>query len=316
MSQHLGIPILIFASLVTVPALEAQVSTPTRLTNIINSYPDPSADGNRIVFQSNRTGRREIFVMDVDGENLVQLTNHPPYNETPVFSPDGSMIAFAAGSSGNTDIFIMNADGSGRKQLTDDPGDDSHPHWSTDGTRIIFNSSRDTPDRNANWSDQWHEVFSMNVDGGDIQKHTDCKAVCTYPSFSPDGTRIAYRKITNTPGFAWNLTSISRNSEVFVANVDGSTEINISNSAAFDGWPAWSPDGTKVAFTSNRMGPANVGHIFIVNADGTDVTQLTSGRWSYAQPAWSEDGQSIYAYQNEETDSYEFGDIAIIRVGH
>ena len=55
----------------------------------------------------------------------------------------------------------MNADGSGIVQLTRTNGDDSHPHWSADGSRIMFNSSRTTPDSAADWSKQWHELFSM-----------------------------------------------------------------------------------------------------------------------------------------------------------
>ena len=93
-----------------------------------------------------------------------------------------------------------------------------------------------------------------------IRRHTNCRSVCTYPSYSPDGTRIAYRKVVDAPGFQWDLTSALRNSEVFVADIDGNNERNVSNSAAFDGWPVFTPDGAGVVFSSNRAGPARVGH--------------------------------------------------------
>jgi Tol biopolymer transport system component len=102
----------------------------------------------------------------------------------------------------------------------------------------------------------------VNIDGNDLRQHTNCRTVCTYPSFSPAGTRLAYRKIVDTPSFAWDFTPGMRNSEVVVADADGSHEVNVSNNAAFDGWPAWSPDGTRIAFASNRAGPASVGQLY------------------------------------------------------
>jgi TolB protein len=282
-----------------------------RLTNIISSYPVFTPDGRRVVFQSNRSGRWEIYSMAIDGTDVRQLTNEPGDNVTPAVSPDGGWIAFAANPGGESDIFLMRADGTDRRQLTDHPGDDSHPHWFPDGERLAFNSARTTPDPAAEWSRQWHEVFSMRPDGSDLRQHTTCRSVCTYPVPSPEGDRIVYRKITDTPGYQWNLDSAARNSEVFVAGLDGSGEVNLSNSAAFDGWPTWTPDG-DVVFASNRAGPANVGQLFRVAADGTNLRQLTGGAWSHVQAAVAPGGAQLLAYRNVETDRDEFGDVVLM----
>lgn len=306
--------LLLSVDLSAVQAQEVLIHAPQRLTNIISAYPSPSPDGMRVAFQSNRTGRWEIYVMNVDGSDLTRITDRAGDNVTPAWSPDGEHIAFAASPDENSEIYVMNSDGSGLRRLTDHPGDDSHPHWSADGSRIIFNSARTTPDLEAGWLSQWHEVFSMQPDGTDVRQHTHHRAVSTFPSFSPDGTRIVYRKITNTPGFAWDLSSMNVNSEIFVADADGSNEVNLSSSAAFDGWPMWSPDGGRIVFASNRAGPANVGHLYIVNADGTGLQQITSGLWSYVQPAWSHDGSRVFAYQNQETADFEFGDVVVVDI--
>jgi len=214
----------------------------------------------------------------------------------------------------NNDVFTMNTDGTGLVQLTDSPGYDGHPHWSADGKRIVFNSDRSSPDPDAGWSDRWHEIYSMNADGSEIRKHTNCESVCTYGSLSPDGSKVLYRKVINSPSFSWNMKFSDRNSEIFVADSDGENEINLSNSAAFDGWPVWSPDGQRIAFASNRSGPANSGQIWTMKPDGSDLKQVSHGPWSHVQPAWSSDGKSIYAYQHEETEDHEFGSVVRIRL--
>jgi TolB protein len=288
-----------------------------QLTAVVNSYPSPSPDGERIVFQSNRTGRFELYVMARDGTGLQQLTNSPGNNVTPKWSPDGKLIVFAAEpQADNSEIYVMNADGSGVRPLSPAWGDDSHPSFSFDGKRVIFNSSRNTPDRSAEWSKQWHDVYSVKLDGSDLTRHTHCQTVCTYPSFSPDGKWIAYRKVVDTPGFQWDLTSSPRNSEVFVARVDGSDERNLSNNAAFDGWPVFTPDGRGVVFSSNRAGPARVGQLcFVALAGSAAPSVLTNGARSIAQPAISRDGKWLYAYANDEFADWEYGDVVIWPLG-
>jgi TolB protein len=102
----------------------------------------------------------------------------------------------------------------------------------------------------------------------------------TYPSWSPDGSKIAFRRMIG-----------DMNSEVFVANSDGTDVRNLSNHPAFDGWPAWSPDGKRIAFSSNRN--ANY-QIFIMNADGTDPHLLANTEGRATEPRWSPDGATIY----------------------
>jgi TolB protein len=213
---------------------------------------------------------------------------------------------------GDPEIYVMNADGSGVRRLTRQPGDDAHAHWSPDVKRIVFNSARTTPDLKADWSKQFHEIFTMAADGSDVRQVTRFKTVSTYPQFSPDGKKIAFRRVTDEPGMLWDLTKSARNSEVFVIDADGSNPINLSKSPAYDGWPTWSPDGAKVLFSSNRSGPANIGQLYVVDVDGSNLQKLTDGPGSFVQPSWSRDGKHIYAFQHWETE--EFGDIVVFEV--
>ena len=226
-------------------------SQPMSITAVRDAYPHLSPDGQALIFHSNRSGRQGIWISGADGGNprLLfdggQLGSDPG---TPVWSPDGLSIAFAMKPAGATDeneseIYVMGRDGSGIHRLTTAPGDDSHPHWGTDGKRIFFNSARATPDLKADWTRQWIDIYSMAADGSDLRRHTECRAVCTYPVPSPDGRSVAHRKTLVAAGVNWARQPIERNSEIFLTALDGSSSVNLSNSPAYDGWPNWSPDG-------------------------------------------------------------------------
>ena len=313
----------------TISSAKDETVVARRITNVMDRYPQLSHDGTTLVFDSNRSGTWQIYTCKLAGDAnpsdpmapiyrsdaVHQVTNLAFPARCPCWSPDMKKIAFAGEPYKHSEIFVMDSDGSHVVQLTHIGGDDSHPHWSTDGSRIMFNSSRTAPDPKADWSKQWHELFSMKPDGTDVRQHTHFKTVCTFGSFSPDMKKITYRKVIDGPGLQWDLTLGNRNSEVFVADADGTHEVNVSTSGAYDGWPVWSPNGKAIAFSSNRAGPANIGQIYIVNADGSKLRQVTAGPRSFAQPSWSPDGQRLFLYENCETAEYEYGNIAVVEVG-
>lgn len=230
--------------------------------------------------------------MDANGSNIIRLTRNSADDMFPVWSPGGSRIAFVsnrdektelADLEGNTEIYIMNSDGSDQVNISNSPARELHPNWSPDGSRIIFNTTRDDTLRNAlDHPFASFEIYSMNVDGSDWRRITNNSLTDTYASWSPDGSKILFRrKIDN-----------NQNSEIFVMNSDGSVPVNVTNHPAFDGWPTWSPDGSKIAFASNRTGTFN---IYVMNSDGSNLTKLTDSESpdEDARPNWSKDGSKI-----------------------
>jgi TolB protein len=268
-----------------------------------------SPDGATLLFQSNRSGRWALYVADADGSHVRILLDSGDDPSTPAWAPDGKRIAFVATVAGSTEIFVVDADGTGRRQLTAAPGDDEHPHWGTDG-RLWWDSGRTTPDLSAPWEQQHQEVHSMAPDGTDVRQHTQCRALCTYASLSPDGRWLAYRRVVPSPGRNWDQSGSPRNSEIMVARPDGSDERNVSVDPAFDGWPTWSHDSRWVAFASNRGGDANVGQVYAVRPDGTGLRQLTTGTWSNVQPAYTPDGRRLLTYRHLEGAEFEHGFVA------
>lgn len=271
-----------------------------RVTVTVDGYPTLSSDGRTILFESDRTGNSEIYTMNVDGTNIKQLTFNDSNDDSPAWSSDGKLIAFASVRDGDSEIYVMDRNGQNQKRLTKSAGDDSHPKFSSDGSRIIFNSARTTGDLSLEWGKQTHEIFSMKIDGSDIEQLTRNKTVTTYAAFSADGKKIIFRKVTDRPGFNWDLSINARNSEVFILDIASGQQVNLSNSPAYDGWPVWTPDG-RIVFASNRNGIPSRSALYIVNADGTGLKQITDSRYSYNQHSISPDGKFILAERNAES---------------
>lgn len=286
----------------------------TVVTPVVDAYPDLSPDGRHLVFSSNRTGSYQIYVCDSEGSNLVQLTHSQGSNVSPVWSPDGAKIVFASERDQDSEIYLMNADGTGQKRLTFQAGDDSHPKFSPDGKRIIFNSARTSPDLSVPWVYQFLEIFTMDLEGKNVVQITALKAVCTYPSYSPDGSKIAFRQLLKAPGLNWSLDSIPFNSEVFIMNRDGSNLENVSRHEAYDGWPVWMADSKTILFTSNRGGMKNMGQLYMAKLDGSNPFIISDLGNSFIQASVSKDGSTILAQRNWETETYEYGHVVKIPV--
>jgi TolB protein len=123
------------------------------------------------------------------------------------------------------------------------------------------------------------DIYSIDIDTKKIVSLIS-GGVNTYPGWSPDGKKIVLRKIIE-----------ENNSEVFVANSDGTNLRNLTNNPAFDGWPSWSPDGMRIAFASNRNRNYQ---IFVMKAAGSDVHLLANTEGRATEPRWSPDGKKIY----------------------
>ncbi len=224
-----------------------------------------------IVFESDRDGDNEIFVMNGDGTGQTQLTENVFDDSGARWSPDGLKILFGSNRSGQPQIFVMNADGSAQTQLTTGPGTNGSAAWSPDGSRIVFSSDRDGD----------LEIYVMNADGSGQTRLTTSPRNDNEPFWSPDGTRILF------------YSDRDGDSEIFLMNPDGSAQTQLTfNSFINDVQPDWSPDGSKIVFARGPFGTHEL-EIWVMNVDGTAQTQLTFNPAVDNIPSFSPDGARI-----------------------
>jgi Tol biopolymer transport system component len=232
-----------------------------------------SPDTFKILFQSDRipdttyTARFQIYVMNSDGSNVVQLTvpnatldgtGHvadTTSNFHPAWSPDGTKIAFASTRDTTAQIFVMDPNGANVTRLTFDGADDAQPAWSPDGMKIAFATNRDGND----------EIYVMAPNGTPQTNLTNNAASDLAPAWSPNGTKIAFQSDRET------------NYAVWVMNADGSNPVRLTDPGS--GAPSWSPDGTRIAYEQD-------GDLWVMNADGTNKIRITSGFWNDGLPRW------------------------------
>jgi Tol biopolymer transport system component len=181
-------------------------------------FPSFSHNGNELCFNS-QTSPRDIYIVDVHGTGLTNLTNHPGDDFRCDWSPKGNDVLFTSNRDGNPEIYVMNADGTEPVRLTTSAGADTSPDWSPKADRIAFESNRDG---NA-------EIYVMNTDGTGPVRLTNFPGQDTKPSWSPEGDRIVFHR------------QIAGHLEVHTMNSDGTdvTQITVTAAPGFSGFPTW-----------------------------------------------------------------------------
>ena len=257
-----------------------------------------------VLFETNRDGNSEIYMMNPDGSNPINLTNHPASDNSAAWSPDGTRIAFVTNRDGNAEIYTMNADGSGATNLSRHPDSDTFPVWSPTGTHIAFQTDRESTGPIMSAEPKITiigfniEVFIMNDDGTGQTNVSNDPAWDAYPSWSEDGDRIAFESDRDEDGLILlALTIDDLGHEIYAVDIDGDNLTNLSNSPQDDGRPVWSPTDEKIVFVSYRDGNAE---IYTMNADGTGQMRMTNTSAADSSPSWSPDGEWITFHSDRD----------------
>jgi Tol biopolymer transport system component len=228
---------------------------------------------------------REIYVMNEDGTNIMNLTNNSIDDAWPDWSPDKSKIIFERPTNlGNTALYSMNSDGSNVTQITNTPSFCQFPVWSPDGTKIAFCKSRVA---SGGTNIVRHNIWIMNPDGSDMKQITFTSAQDTdiFPRWFPDSKRIAFLSMDAGLFYICSVDINTLSKESFGVPI-GSQRIDVS------------PDGNKILYVHREISViSNTGYvqgeISVINLNTGEVAQLTKPTFPAAYPYWSPDGKQI-----------------------
>jgi TolB protein len=227
-----------------------------------------------LAFYSDRSGDKEIYLMDYDGRNQRAVTGHKSISMAPDWSPTGDAIAYVSFFDGAPGIYLVDLASGGKRKVVADGVLNSAPSFSPDGRRVAFSRSLDGNT----------EIFVANRDGSNLRRLTHSAGIDTNPSWSPTGTSIAY------------TSSRAGSPHIYLMDAEGTNDRRVSFEGNYNDGAAWSPDGKRLAYASRRRG--NQFDVVVTDLALLDTQVVTSGLpGSHEAPSWSPDGRLI-AFQS------------------
>ena len=250
--------------------------------DIIAQMGGTSLLGTKIYFVSNRTGHKEIWVMDPDGSNQRQISRLNSLSIMPAVSPDGTKIAFTTFARGNPAIFILSTDTGRRLPFYNQVASmNATPDFTPDGKQLLY----------ASTASGWAQIYIANLDGSNLRRISNTRALEVEPKVNPKT--------------ATDLVFVSGRSgpqQIYRMNMDGTDVQRLSNGEGEASNPCWHPNGQILAFAWTRGFATGNFNIFVMDVASRNFNQLTYGAGRNENPTWAPDGRRL-AFMSTRTGS-------------
>ena len=247
--------------------------------------PAPPTGAGRLAFISDRSGNWEVYAVDVDGSNLVNLSDHASGDHAPKWIAGGTRLAFLSQRGGEElgwQRFEVDADGSDLSAIDQSglgaPASGPFPEVHPSGSYLVYSDERE----------EGRRLFVSRFDGGGERPLTSSGGPDYAPRWSPDGSTVLF------------LSERDGNSEIYTIAANGTRLQRLTESPGIDRYACWSPDGEWIAFASDRDTKAL--ELYVMRKDGSDVRRLTENEAEDGEPCWSPDGKHIVFRSNADGD--------------
>ncbi len=237
----------------------------------------------KIAFTSTRDGNSEVYVMNPDGSQQMNLTWHSARDLAPAWSPTGEHIAFNSDRDGTRDIYLMDADGKNVRKVFRRLAYREYPTWSPDGKKLAYLHAED-------WG-----IYVGTIDSGQEERVASANFLGGDPAWSPNGSEIAFIS-TNAPGYLLNVVNLQTR-KVRVLLPDNEPRILRD--------PVWSPDGTLIAFQWYKKG------IYTIRKSGKGLKRLIPNA---GRPAWSPLGDEMVYGTDLQLFKFDLGNRRSVRL--
>ncbi len=242
------------------------------LVQVFTGRPGPFLS--KMAFISDRTGSKELWVMDWNGSNPKQLTKHGAIALAPAWAPDGKQLIFTSFLRGGPALFQLTPSEGYLRLLWDKGGVNSSASFSPDGKEIAFSSSNEG---NV-------DIYIMSVEGGTPRRLTTARGIDTQPAWAPNGRQIAF------------TSSRSGSPQIYLMDTTGTNVRRVSFDGSFHDEPSWAPDGIRIVCTTRDEGNFQLATIDTVTADRL----VLPGPGNNESPVFSPDG-SMIAFSSDRT---------------
>ncbi|KAA3643426.1 MAG: hypothetical protein DWQ07_23215 [Chloroflexi bacterium] len=231
----------------------------------------------------------QIYVVDLNGQNLTQLTDSRGSNSAPTWSPDGSQIAFVSTRDTNFEIYIMNADGSGQYNFTESRAHDRNPTWSPDGKWILFESRvNDT---------EYRDLYRKNVETGELVQLTDTPELAEFhPAWSTDGSQIAFSVLNKDAAL-----------DIYIMDKDGGNVERITGEIRNVDYPIWGRSGDKIYFVTFGWFEVGKREIVAYDLETGELSQISFDGQPKGEFVITPDGSNILFESSVEIGQNEDG---------